>query len=374
MINYRPTWAEVSMKTLRNNVKAFQKHTDKDCELMAVVKADAYGHGLLECAEVMIEAGADRLGVAIIEEALELRKAGITLPILVFGYTPKEAVPEAIDHDITLTVFTEEVLEKVNQEADQRESSMNIHIKVDSGMHRIGLKKAEDIIQLLEQNVSPFVHVEGIFTHFSDADNEEPAYTEQQFDHFLSVVEEVEKAHGAIPTKHCCNSAATITFPHMHLDMVRVGVSLYGLYPAEHMRESIPLHQVMSLKTKPVMVKTVHPGEPISYGRSYEPAEPIQVATVPIGYGDGLPRSLSNQGNVVVHGKRAPIVGKVCMDQTMVDITAVGETGEETEYTFFGDRTEGHIPLQEIADQLNTIHYEITCQIGTRVPRKYVYK
>ncbi|MGR9048738.1 alanine racemase [Halobacillus faecis] len=371
MTNYRPTWAEVSMKALKNNVNAFQKHIDKDCELMAVVKADAYGHGLLECAEVMIKAGADRLGVAIIEEALELRKAGITIPILVFGYTPREAVQDAMNHDITLTVFTEDVLEEIVQVSQQRQRSMNIHIKVDSGMHRIGLKRAADIIRLIEQHASTFVHVEGIFTHFSDADNQDPTYTEQQFDHFLSVVEEVEKAHGTIPTKHCCNSAATISFPHMHMDMVRVGVSLYGLYPGEHMRESIPLHQVMSLRTKPVMIKTVHPGEPISYGRSYEPNNPIKVATVPIGYGDGLPRSLSNQGEVAVNGKRAPIVGKVCMDQTMVDITSVGELDEKTEFIFFGESTEGHIPLQEIADQLNTIHYELTCQIGRRVPRMY---
>ncbi|WLR49187.1 alanine racemase [Halobacillus litoralis] len=372
MTSYRPTWAEVSLNALTDNVKAFKEHIDNNCELMAVVKADAYGHGLLECAEVMIEAGANRLGVAIIEEAMELRKAGIKLPILVFGYTPRAAVQDAMNHDITLTVFTEDVLKEIVHETEQRQRSMIIHIKVDSGMHRIGLKRSVDIIQLLEQHASPLVQVEGIFTHFSDADNEDPAYTEQQFDHFLSVVEEVEKAHGTIPTKHCCNSAATISFPHMHMDMVRVGVSLYGLYPGEHMQESIPLHQVMSLRTKPVMVKTVHPGEPISYGRSYDPDNPIKVATVPIGYGDGLPRSLSNQGEIVVNGKRAPIVGKVCMDQTMVDITSVGEVREKTEFTIFGESTEGHIPLQEIADQLNTIHYELTCQIGKRIPRKYV--
>ena len=372
MTDYRPTWAEISLKALTQNVKAFKDYMDKDCQLMGVVKADAYGHGLVPCAESMIKAGADRLGVAIVEEAMELRKAGIEVPILIFGYTPKEAVPEAVDYDLTLTVFTEEIMGEVVQTAEEQQKQVNIHIKVDTGMHRIGLKKEKDILQLLEKNSSPYVHIEGIFTHFSDADNEDPAYTERQFHHFLSVVEEVENIHGQIPITHCCNSAATIAFPHMHMDMVRVGVSLYGLYPGEHMKESISLQQVMSLKTKPVMIKTVYPGEPISYGRSYEPEQPIEVATVPIGYGDGLPRSLSNQGHVVINGQRSPIVGKVCMDQTMIDVSSVEESSRNDVYTFFGDPEEGHISLQEVANQLHTIHYEITCQIGQRVPRKYV--
>jgi alanine racemase len=216
------------------------------------------------------------------------------------------------------------------------------------------------------------VHVEVIFTHFSDADNEDPTYTEQQFHHFLSVVEEVEKLHGKIPIIHCCNSAATISFPHMHLDMVRVGISLYGLYPGEHMKEWISLKHVMSLKTEPVMIKTVNPGEPISYGRSYEPEQPIEVATVPIGYGDGLPRALSNQGHVVINGQRCPVVGKVCMDQTMIDVSSVPNSSRNGVYTFFGDPKDEQISLEEVADQLHTIHYEIICQIGPRVPRTYV--
>ncbi|SFK09774.1 alanine racemase [Halobacillus dabanensis] len=372
MTDYRPTWAEVSLEALSNNVKAFKDYINDECQLMGVVKADAYGHGLVPCAELMVRAGANRLGVAIMEEAMELRKAGMDVPILIFGYTPKEAVHEAVDHDLTLTVFSEEIMEEVIRAAEEKQKEVKIHIKVDSGMHRIGLKRGEDILQLLEKNSSSYVHVEGVFTHFSDADNEDPAYTEQQFHHFLSVVEEVENIHGEIPIVHCCNSAATIAFPHMHMDMVRVGISLYGLYPGEHMKKWISLHQVMSLKTKPVMIKTVYPGEPISYGRSYEPKQPIEVATVPIGYGDGLPRALSNQGHVVRNGQRAPIVGKVCMDQTMIDVSSVVKSSRDAVYTFFGDPEEGHIPLQEVADQLHTIHYEITCQIGPRVPRKYV--
>ncbi|QAS53629.1 alanine racemase [Halobacillus litoralis] len=371
MKNYRPTWAEVSLKALTHNVKALKHYINKDCQLMAVVKADAYGHGLIESAKVMMETGADRLGVALVEEAIQLRQAGFEVPILIFGYTPKEAVREAAEHELTLTVFTEEVLREVVHVAESMKKRVNIHIKIDSGMHRIGLKHPQDVLLLLEKNTSSFVHVEGVFTHFSDADNEDPAYTEQQFHDFLNVIEEIEKQYGAVPVKHCCNSAATIAFPHMHMDMVRVGISLYGLHPAEHMIEMLPLQQVMSLKTKPVMIKTVLPGEPISYGRSYQPAKPSTVATVPIGYGDGLPRALSNRGNVIVVGQKAPIVGKVCMDQTMIDVTSIMEEMQDTEYTFFGDPNQGHISLQEVADQLDTIHYEITCQIGQRVPRIY---
>ncbi|MFZ0474605.1 MAG: alanine racemase [Halobacillus sp.] len=372
MNNYRPTWAEVSLEALSQNVKEFKDYIHKECLLMGVAKADAYGHGLVPCAHSMMQAGANRLGVAIIEEAIELRKAGINVPILIFGYTPREAVQEAVDYELTLTVFTDEIMEEVIRAAEEKKKQVNIHIKVDSGMHRIGLKKGADVLQLLEKNDSPYVHVEGIFTHFSDSDNEDPDYTEQQFHHFLSVVEEVKKIYGNIPITHCCNSAATIAFPSMHMDMVRVGISLYGLYPGEHMREWISLQQVMSLKTKPVMIKTVYPGEPISYGRSYAPEQPIEVATVPIGYGDGLPRSLSNQGHVVINGQRCPIVGKICMDQTMINVSAVEESSRDAVYTFFGEPEEGNIPLKEVADQLQTIHYEVTCQISQRVPRRNI--
>ncbi|CDQ19144.1 alanine racemase [Halobacillus karajensis] len=372
MPHYRPTWTEISRSALAHNVRTFKKYIDEDCQLMAVVKADAYGHGLIDSAQTMLEAGADRLGVAIVEEAIQLRQAGFDVPILIFGFTPKDAVQEAAAYDLTLTVFTEDVLTEVVQVAERMKKQVNIHIKVDSGMHRIGLKQTEALHSLLEKNTSSYVYVEGIFTHFSDADNEDIAYTNQQFSHFLHVVEEVEKSYGPIPVKHCCNSAATIAFPHMHMDMVRVGVSLYGLYPGEHMKEMIQLQQVMSLKTMPVMIKDVLPGEPISYGRSYAPATPSIIATVPIGYGDGLPRALSNKGAVIINEKRAPIVGRVCMDQTMIDITSIEEVDERTAFTFFGDPHKGHISLQEVADQLDTIHYEITCQIGKRIPRYYI--
>ncbi|MGI8315937.1 alanine racemase [Halobacillus mangrovi] len=368
MEHYRPTRAEISIENFQHNILSFLDHLSEECELMSVVKADAYGHGLIPMAQAALNAGASRLGVAIVEEAIELRNAGIKAPILVFGYTPPEAVQAAIERDITLTVFTEDVVKNVIETAETLQKQAQLHIKVDSGMHRIGLKQVEDVLHLLHQNTSPFIKWEGIFTHFSDADGEDPTYTEQQFEHFLHVVETVESSYGHMPVKHCCNSAATIAYPSMHLDMVRVGVSLYGLYPNEHMEEIINLKQVMSLKTAPVMIKTVRPGEPISYGKSFEPETPSKIATLPVGYADGWSRSLSNQGEVTIDGQRAPIVGKVCMDQTMIDVTHIEEVKE---VTLFGDRNEGAISMQEVAEHMNTIHYEVACLIGKRVPRIY---
>jgi alanine racemase len=370
--SYRDTWAEISMKAIYNNVRAFKKHIKSESQMLAVVKADGYGHGAAEVANEALKAGADYIGVALLDEALELREAGIAAPILVFGDTKSSAVAEAIKQGITITVFRTDAVEAMIAAAEKLNKKAKIHIKVDTGMGRVGVTSKEAALELMEKTASTLVEVEGIFTHFADADNLDDAYTREQFDTFLEMTSYIEERGFHIPIKHCCNSAGTIVYPEMHLDMCRVGVSMYGLYPAEHMREMIHLTQAMTFQTQSVMVKQLTEGQAVSYGCTFKAERDTLIATLPVGYADGLSRLLSNRGEVMVKGKRAPIVGRICMDQTMIDVTDIGPIAEDDIVTIFGDRNAGYISLDEVAEVLQTIHYEIVCLIGARVPRVYV--
>lgn len=371
--SFRDTWAEVSLQALAFNVKQFKQHIRKEARFMAVVKADGYGHGAVPIAEEALTNGADWIGVAFLDEALALREAGITAPVLLLGYTPAHAVHKAIEQDVTLTVYSQETIEAICQAAKTLHKKAKVHIKVDTGMTRIGIRSAEEAIDLYQALDQEEIEVEGIFTHFAEADNGESSdYTYQQFESFQQVYQAVEAEGYKIPIKHCCNSAGTIAYPEMHLDMVRVGVSLYGLYPEPHLKEILPLKQVMSLKTKPVLIKTVPAGQSISYGRSYTTKEETKIATLPIGYADGFSRLLSNQGHVTIRRKECLIVGRICMDQAMVDVSNVDDVHANDIVTIFGEPSEGYISLDVVAKQMQTIHYETVCLIGKRVPRKYV--
>lgn len=371
--SFRDTWAEVSLQALAYNVQQFKQHIREGARFMAVVKADGYGHGAVPIAEEALANGADCLGVAILDEALSLREAGITAPILLLGYTPAHAVHKAVEQDVTLTVYSEETIEAICRAADILQKTAKVHIKVDTGMTRIGVRTAEEALDLCRALEREEIELEGIFTHFAEADNgESSAYTYQQFESFQKIYRAVEAKGCQIPIKHCCNSAGTLAYPEMHLDMVRVGVSLYGLYPEPHLKEILPLKQVMSLKTKPVYIKNVPAGQSISYGRTYTTTQETKVATLPIGYADGFSRLLSNQGHVTVRGKECTIVGRICMDQTMVDVSDVDGVHENDIVTIFGEPSEGYISLGIVAEQMQTIHYETVCLIGKRVPRKYV--
>lgn len=370
--SYRDTWAEISLDAVQFNVKTFRKLIDPNTKFCAVVKADGYGHGAVEVAQTALESGANYLAVAFLDEAIHLRKAGIDAPILILGYTPKEAVKEAILNDVTITVFTQDVLDVIVQEANVLKKRAHVHLKIDTGMTRIGVNNKDDALKLAKSIQSEYVELEGIFTHFADADNPDTSYTYKQYEKFMEIVNYLENNQIHIPVKHCCNSAATIAFPEMHMDMVRVGISLYGLYPADHLKEKVTLKQVMSLKTKPVYIKDVAAGQSISYGCTFTPERSSVIATIPVGYADGFSRSLSNKGHVTVKGKKVPIVGRICMDQSMIDITDVPEVNLDDVVTIFGDANEGFISLDEVAEQMNTIHYETTCLIAKRVPRVFI--
>lgn len=372
--SYRDTWTEISLDAIRGNVKTFKKHINRSTRLMAVVKADAYGHGAFRVAETAMEAGADYLGVAFLDEAIELRRAGLQdIPILVLGYTAERGIEEAIKNNIDMTVYTGEAVKEIERIAEKLGQHARLHLKIDSGMNRIGISRKEKALEICQSIESPFVTIEGIFTHFADADNpNDSSYTHKQYALFAEVVDYLESNGFGVPIKHCCNSAATISFPEMHLDMVRVGISLYGLYPDEHLREKIQLRQAMSFKTKPVLIKQVGPGHPVSYGCTFAPEKDAVIATLPVGYADGFSRQLSNKGSVTIGGQKAPIVGRICMDQTMVDVTGVKDPNCDDMVTLFGEPSEGFISLGEVAEHMGTIHYEAACLIGKRVPRIYI--
>jgi alanine racemase len=371
--SYRDTWAEVSLEAIKHNTEEFKKYIGECVGLMAVVKADGYGHGAVPVAKAAVEAGADYLAVAILDEAIELREAGITEPILVLGYTPTRSIRQAVIAGVDITVFSEEVLDEIILQSDALQKTVSIHLKIDTGMTRIGVQTREEALVLATKAVaSRFVVLKGIFTHFANADSEDPSYTQQQFERFRSITSYLDDNGISIPLKHCCNTAGTMNFPEMHLDMVRVGIGLYGLYPDVSLKEHpISLQQAMTLKTKIAWLKKVVKSQPISYGCTYTPSTKRIIATLPIGYADGLSRQLSNCGQFLVHGQKVLVAGRVCMDQTMIDVTSVPSYQQGDEVIIFGGNGEAFQSVDEIALLMGTINYEVVCLIGKRVPRIY---
>jgi alanine racemase len=372
-MSYRETWAEVSLDAISHNTHLFKTKMKESCLLMAVVKANGYGHGAIEIAKTALAAGADYLGVAILDEALQLRAAGIDKPILVLGYTPSFSVKAAVQNGIALTVFSEQVLDEIIACTEQLQQKARVHLKIDTGMTRIGLTSKEEALSLAKKTCSSrFVILEGIFTHFADADSLDPSYTLQQFGIFNTFIQFLETNKIEVPIKHCCNSAAAIHFTQMHLDMIRVGIALYGLRPSADVQHAdFALEQAMHLKTRISAIKHISKGQPVSYGCTYKPEQDSVTATIPIGYADGLSRQLSNKGCALLNHTRVPIVGRVCMDQTMLNVTSVSNVQIGDEVVLFGGSQESFLSIDEVASHMNTINYEVVCLIGQRVPRVY---
>lgn len=372
--SYRDTWVEILMDNIHHNFLQFRRYVKEQTKIMAVVKADGYGHGAVEIAKFLIQAGANYLAVALLDEDLQLRNAGISHPILVLGYTPVRSVKKAVSKDITLTVFSHEVLDEIIIQSSVLQKTDSIHLKIDTGMSRIGITSAEEALELAQKAVAaPSVYLEGIFTHFANADSKDPIYTHMQFQRFLAVIESLKTHNIHVPIRHCCNSAGTMNFPEMHLDMVRIGIALYGLYPNETFKgHSIKLKQAINFKTKIVALKTIPAFQSISYGWTYKPEKESLIATLPLGYADGLSRLLSNQGMVLTHEQLSPIVGRVCMDQSMIEVTDIKDCRVGDEVTIFGYNGSSFQSVDEIARLIGTINYEVVCLIGKRVPRIYI--
>ncbi|ADD03098.1 alanine racemase [Thermoanaerobacter italicus Ab9] len=373
--NIRPTRAEIYLDNIVHNLSEVKRWVGKKVKIMGVVKANAYGHGACHVAKVLVENGVCYLGVATIEEALELRECGINIPILVFGYTPLTQAEELIVHNITQTVFDINYVEDLEKIALKVGKKAKVHVKIDTGMGRIGytdLKVAEKEIEKMMEMEG--VEVEGIFSHFATSDEKDKSYAEQQFDMFKKLLERLKEKGINIPLKHMANSGAIIDLKYTYLDMVRPGIVLYGSYPSEEVKRPLDLKQTMGFKTKIVYIKEVPEGTSISYGKTFITKRKSKIATLPVGYADGFNRLLSNNYHVLVKGKYAAVVGRICMDQTMIDVTDIEGVEVGDDVIIFGNQEGEKITAEEIAKKLNTIPYEVYCGISSRVPRIYIYK
>ena len=371
MESFRPTRAEINLKALDKNIESLRSFLGSRTKFMAIVKANAYGHGAKEVALAAEKAGADYLGVAYLGEALELRSCGIKTPILILSETPASFAGHVIEHDITQTVYTVGMAQELSRCASLQGKKARVHVKVDTGMGRVGVfpSGAPELIKNIAR--LPFIEIEGIFTHFSCGEDLENNLTQNQLDAFLSVLDLIKKEGFSIPIKYCANSAAVFNFPKSHLDMVRLGITMYGLYPPGLKRCPVVLQKVLSLKTKVLYIKRVPKGTPLSYGATYVTQKETSIATLPVGYADGLSRQLSNKGQVLIRGKRYPIVGRVTMDMTLV------ETGDDKidvwdDVSIIGRDGDEEITADEIAGLIDSINYEVVCGIGKRVPRVYI--
>lgn len=371
MDNTARTWAEIDLTAIKHNLASIKKVIGPSTMLMAVVKANAYGHGMVEVARMALDAGAEFLGVASLEEALVLRKSGINASVLVLGYIPPQYAPMVIQNNISASVYDLETALFYSKAAENKKA--RLHIKIDTGMGRIGFIPGDEAITAIETiSRLPGIDLEGIFTHFAASDRKDKSYTRRQLNLFQQMCTELE-ARGVKPgLKHVANSAAIMDMPETRFDMVRSGIVTYGLYPSNEVeRTNLYLIPAMRLISRVTMVKTLRKGESVSYGCTFVSPTDMKVATVAAGYADGYRRSLSNRAWAVIKGHRVPLIGTVCMDQCMFDVSGVDKVKTGDEIILFG-RPEDGITVDDLAGMANTINYEMVCLITERVPRVYI--
>ena len=361
-------WAEVDLGAIKDNVQHIRSTLRKGVRFCAVVKADAYGHGAVPVAKAVLAAGADQLAVAMLQEAVVFRLVGIEVRILILGYTPPEEAAQVVAQKVTAAVYSLETAEALSHAAQQLGCKAIVHLKVDTGMGRIGVQPEEAGVFAAQVAALPGIEVEGVFSHFATADCEDKSYAHEQFRRFQEALQNIE-AHGVkVAVRHIANSAATLELPEYHLDMVRPGIILYGIWPSEEVKRSLPLRPAMSWKACVSHVKCVPPGSPVSYGCIYKAGQETCIATLPVGYADGWTRLLAGKAAVSLAGQRAPVVGRICMDQCMVALPAGAKVAVGEPALLFGPAGP---TVEEVAAWLGTIPYEIVCMVGKRVPRRY---
>ncbi|MDO8689315.1 MAG: alanine racemase [Dehalococcoidia bacterium] len=363
----RPTWAEIDLGALKTNARVLKERIGDECQLLAVVKANAYGHGAPAVARTALEGGASRLGVACPDEGVELRLAGIEAPILILGYTAPVEAEKAVRHGLTPTVNSLQHAEAVAGASCRLGRITPVHLKVDTGLNRFGLDRVGVLGLARAIELMPSLRLEGVYTHFASADEADKSFTWRQFEEFMGVARDLD-----VSIRHVANSAAILDLPEMRLDMVRAGIALYGLYPSSEVSRTTPLSPVLSLKSRVARVREVAECETVSYGRTWTAPPRCAIALAPCGYADGLPRLLSNRGAMLVRGCRAPIVGRICMDLAMIDVTGIDGVSEGDELVVIGVQGQESIGADEIAGQAGTISYEVLCGVTRRVPRVYL--
>ncbi len=367
----RPTCCFIDLAALRWNFRQVRDKVGPRVKILSVVKANAYGHGASEVAGALAEAGSDFFGVATLEEGVKLRETGIRTPILILAGVYPEQLDEIIQNNLTPTVCEPNMLHTLEALARGRGTTLNFHLKVDTGMGRIGFLASEIDLWLLELSRLEALRLQGMFSHFSLAESVEGGYTRNQLEMFHRVVKRLREGGYDIPLIHLANSAAVISLPSSHFTMVRPGLMLYGIHPSSQMMSQVSLKPVLSWKTRALQVKRLPGGSSISYGQTFVTERDSLIATLPLGYADGYHRLLSNRGVVLIRGKRAPIVGRVCMDLTMVDVTQIAGVAQGDEAVLLGNQGEETISADEMAGWAETISYEILTSISARVPRIY---
>lgn len=377
----RRTWAEINLDNIEHNYNLIRKKANPKAKICCVIKADGYGHGAVQLAKLYEKLGADWFAVSNIEEALELRQNKISLPILILGYTPAECAALLAENNIAQACYSLEYAENLSDCAKRNNVTVNIHLKLDTGMSRIGLMcqsfqrdsksidTAEKICKLSN------LHPQGVFTHFAVSDEAEDgkAFTMQQFNCFMHTIEQLEKSGIKFEIRHCANSGAIIDYPETHLDMVRAGIILYGLSPSCKLKGKIDLIPAMELKSVVSLVKDIEEGSTVSYGRTYTAPNRLKTVTVPVGYADGYIRTIGKEGYVTLQGKKAKILGRICMDQLIADAAEIDNVKMNDEVLLFGNGKNGHIPTaDDIANWTGTINYEVVCLVSKRVARVYL--
>jgi alanine racemase len=369
----RPTFMEIDLGVLVENYRALKRRAGQS-KVMAVVKANAYGHGLIECARALErECGADYFGVALVEEGVRLRQAGIKAPILIFGGIFTDQVGIYLEHDLDLTASSVEKLRLIEGAAKALGKRARIHIKIDTGMGRIGVRPSSARAVFEAAHASAHCDLVGVFTHFATADEEDLTFARKQLKDFTDCLSYFQEKGKPLPLRHAANSGALLQLPESHLDMVRCGISLFGVSPSEHLNSAVAklVKPVMKVSSRVVYFKVVRAGESVSYGRTWFAKEDSRVVTVPVGYGDGYSRALSNKAEVIIHGKRYPVVGRVCMDQIMVSLGR-GEAYNGDEVILVGSQGGEKITVEDLAAHAGTIPYEVLTDLNLRIPRRYL--
>lgn len=374
------TWAEISLNAIEHNYNVIRNKVADDTKVCCVIKADGYGHGAVELSQIYEKLGADFFAVSNIDEGIEIRKNGSKLPIVILGYTPVSEAKNLAAYNISQAVFSLEYAKELSEKCVEEDCICKMHIKVDSGMSRIGFMCQEfprdeySIEEICEACCLPNLEVEGLFTHFcvSDEDAEGREFTNKQYENFIHVRDSLKKRGVDISVVHCSNSGAIEDYPETCCDMVRAGIILYGLAPSSKLADRLDLVPAMTLKTVVAFVKEVQKGATISYGRTFTADRKMKIATVPIGYADGFIRQNAKDGYMMVNGKKAKIVGRICMDQTMLDVTDIEDVKTGDEVVVFGTGENGEPTADSLAENTGTINYETVCLVGKRVPRIYI--
>lgn len=374
------TWAEISLNAIEHNYNVIRNKVADDTKVCCVIKADGYGHGAVELSQIYEKLGAGFFAVSNIDEGIEIRKSGSKLPIVILGYTPVSEAKNLAAYNISQAVFSLEYAKELSEKCVEEDCICKMHIKVDSGMSRIGFMCQEfprdeySIEEICEACCLPNLEVEGLFTHFcvSDEDAEGREFTNKQYENFIHVRDSLKKRGVDISVVHCSNSGAIEDYPETCCDMVRAGIILYGLAPSSKLADRLDLVPAMTLKTVVAFVKEVQKGATISYGRTFTADRKMKIATVPIGYADGFIRQNAKDGYMTVNGKKAKIVGRICMDQTMLDVTDIEDVKTGDEVVVFGTGENGEPTADSLAENTGTINYETVCLVGKRVPRIYI--